>query len=1117
MTETADDIQIKETTTIFPKAIIGIGGAGKKLVHSLLNKEWILEKMLKPRMKGVSNYDIFIVDTAKYEEDDDLRTHADIIDKKDKIRAKLQNTDYGIPKDLNIQYLLLTEAMHLNGPYDLMGPKIIKDIKMGTGIKYWWFDPDIIGKDLMIRLNGEENFDSLAFSGGVIRKRALGKAIFYKAISTKIFNIGLTSGGEVAMVVGLGGGTGSGIFIDYAKRLKEASPTIDITLFAVLPTQNEKDRERANGFASLCELEYLRLTGELRNLFKNIILLPMGLTEYSGDNKNKDIIDMMEEFHTAFAYTFVSCFNLGVNARLIQYQGDYEYAPFTVATSCVMRYNVETNKKIIYSYDYALKSKKDALIEEKGINSTLNIFLTDEDNKDGENINPELDTEYNLSIDDDTWLLKRMKDFNTLFFTEPIIKYFNSTGYNSVSTFYSAINNAQKKNSTSGTISSIRNDITVVADAMQNPRDVIDAPIKYVTCEEFSVMGDIARLFSRANKPKYNDSARDILKAIITKAEPAGSYMLTDDNKRELDATISNMKTGINKLADSYKNYKGIINTQILDTKGRILNDIRTDTEQLKIIKSGEYQEDLKNKLGRVDDVLTEYKDSVNKCKRVSELREISTERIKRVVDDFYLRVVIIDPKFDKDAILTAAEDIIKYKEYMIKSRRRLSIIDIILRLFGIKTDAVKEKEKAEEERRRLAININPGLIYATDDQNNITKVFYYDIDKKSEEREDIIMERIISMIDNRIKHDIVDTNKYQRDRVRLDTDIELNQDQRNRIKISIENNNMENILDDILKDIMKYNENIKAYEDQINNKSIELTNAEKTKRFSIDLDQLYRTLTTRIHAYRRNEDTKEKYMKSFEEYRSSSREQDRNPNRDHYVFDIKPKEILNVIQKDNIDILLRGEQIEENNLLAAVDNQINKLFNPNYNGLAKLSIGYENQGRWLVSSVVLCTSSLKDINIDKTKTIKENFNIDSSRIGYSLLKVGGNWDVGSTLFVSGIFLDNLIEVSKPVIGHYAAYRELKKRMDRLTFLYHTYLLENGEFLCRTLLSLEDDNNKKLLATGTPSQITGELLKLYKTASYIDQSKQQQQNSQLINSGSDNDTPRDNTNDNIGK
>lgn len=1088
MTETTNNVEIREKTTIFPRAIIGIGGAGKKLVHSLLSKEWILEKMLKPQMKGVSNYDIFIVDTAKGEEDDDFRTHVDIIDKKDKIREKLQNTDNGIPKDLNIRYLLLTEAMHLNGPYDLMGPKVIKDIKMGTGIKYWWFDPDIIGKDLMTRLNGEENFDSLDFSGGVIRRRALGKAIFYKAISTKIFNIGLTSGGKVAMVVGLGGGTGSGIFIDYAKRLKEASPTIDITLFAVLPTQNEKDRERANGFASLCELEYLRLTGELRNLFKDIILLPMGLTRYSGDNKNKDIMDMMEEFHTAFAYTFVSCFNLGVNARLIQYQGEYEYAPFTVATSCIIRYNVETNKKIIYSYDSALKSKKDALIEEKSINSALDIFLTDEDNKDGENINPELDAEYNLSIDDDTWLLNRMKDFNTLFFKESIIKYFNDTGYNSISTFCNAINNAEKKNSVSSTISSIRNDITVVADAMQNPRDEIDAPIKYVTCEELSIMGDIARLFSRVNKPKYNDGARNILKAIITKVEPAGSYMLTVDDKRKLDAAISNIRTDINTLTNSYNVYKDKVNNQMADTKKRILNDIKADTEQLGIIKSREYQEDLKNKLEKLDNALAEHKDNVNKCKRVSELREISIERMKRVTDDFYLKVVILDPKFDKDIMLTAAEDIIKYKEYLIKSRRRLSIIDIILRLFGIKTDAVKEKEKAEEERRRLAIKINPSIVYATDDKNNIAKVFYYDIDKKSEERKDIIIERIILTIDNRIEHDIVDTGQDQRDRVRLDTNIELNQDQRDRTKISIENNNMENILDDILKDIIKYNANIKVYEDNIKNKSVELINAEKTKRFSIDLDQLYRTLTGRIHIYRRNEETKRKHMESFNRYRSTSREQDINPNRDHYVFEIKPKEILNVIQRDNIDVLLRGEQDEENNLLVVVDNQVNKLFNPNYNGLAKLSIGYENQGKWLVSSAVLCISSMKDININKAKTIMENFNIDDSRMGYNQLKVGGDWDVGGTLFVSGIFLDNLIEVSKPVIGHYAAYKELKKRMDRLTFLYHTYLLEDGKFLCRTLLSLENDDNKKLLATGTSSQITGELLKLYKTASYIDQS-----------------------------
>jgi len=48
----------------------------------------------------------------------------------------------------------------------------------------------------------------------------MGKAIYYKAISEGLFNININRSDKIDILIGLGGGTGSGIAFDLAKTLK---------------------------------------------------------------------------------------------------------------------------------------------------------------------------------------------------------------------------------------------------------------------------------------------------------------------------------------------------------------------------------------------------------------------------------------------------------------------------------------------------------------------------------------------------------------------------------------------------------------------------------------------------------------------------------------------------------------------------------------------------------------------------------------------------------------------------------------------------------------------------------------------------------------------------------
>jgi len=125
--------------------------------------------------------------------------------------------------------------------------------------------------------------ENLDFAKGVVRKRGLGKGIYYKAYSEDdemSSIVDLPQKGEVAIIAGLGGGTGSGILVDLAYHLKEQHPTSEITLFGVLPNHTEGIKESTNAHAVLSELEHLRLEGD--SPFEDYVLVPIDPTGFDG-------------------------------------------------------------------------------------------------------------------------------------------------------------------------------------------------------------------------------------------------------------------------------------------------------------------------------------------------------------------------------------------------------------------------------------------------------------------------------------------------------------------------------------------------------------------------------------------------------------------------------------------------------------------------------------------------------------------------------------------------------------------------------------------------------------------------------------------------------------------
>lgn len=369
---TGEEISSNEPEKVqYPNDIYAVGGAGAKLVSTVLNKKWILEHILQPSyVENVLN--VVFMDTAKGEKNSMISDIKKINSKIQEIEADIRNTPISKgmkPGRINLSYILLTEEMVLESPHDLIS--IGDKVKSCTPVETWWVEDIAKGID-SIKIITKENFKDENFEKGVYRKRYMSKAIFYKALTEKFFNIGSASS-SVDIVFGLGGGTGAGMAIDLAEQIKDKRPTAGITVFAVLTTLREEPDERANCGSTLTDIECKHLRES--TLFKDIIIIPMEATKYSGashhrdDNEENDI--MLKEFDESFSYIFIAYHS---NPQMATSKVPI-YAPFTIATSQIIRYNVESTKEHKRLVDESLKSKKQSLESEGKMYQHITEFI----------------------------------------------------------------------------------------------------------------------------------------------------------------------------------------------------------------------------------------------------------------------------------------------------------------------------------------------------------------------------------------------------------------------------------------------------------------------------------------------------------------------------------------------------------------------------------------------------------------------------------------------------------------------------------------------------------------------------------------------------------------------
>jgi len=389
----------------YPDMVIGIGGTGKRIVKSMLSSEWLIEDIINEYKKenDFQGTKFRIIDSDKGQGGDDrkdLEVIRDFINKKGN-RNDYADNIFGLNIENSYVDISLSSSAELTSP-DFKG-HIKKNRNFSANV--WWIDDEEKGLKNFANLV-DADFQNARFTNGVNRRRMLSKALMYYYLSAMPIEenpLLLTGSGRyIAIVVALGGGTGSGTFIDLANFLKQKMQNCSLTLFAILPTASEHQNEHANAYTALSELEK-------SEIFDYINLIPIDHSGYGGGDVEDSTAESLNEFYQVFPYNFAATYD-----RIFKDDEDIKkkipYQKFIVTSGFIVRYaarslldkSVKARNAVNSLIDYCNKendlrnkitdlinnvstnvelSHEDGILDNK-LNEFKNVFLIKDKNED---------------------------------------------------------------------------------------------------------------------------------------------------------------------------------------------------------------------------------------------------------------------------------------------------------------------------------------------------------------------------------------------------------------------------------------------------------------------------------------------------------------------------------------------------------------------------------------------------------------------------------------------------------------------------------------------------------------------------------------------------------------
>lgn len=1079
-----------------PNCIYVVGGAGKKLMLNTLQKCWFLKEILKPMPKP-NNCKVFIIDTALDEENDDLIKINDIKQKMSEITAEYPTPDGLTVGKITIEYRLLTSEMLLKSRVDIIGEKVTNAIHSSTNARIWWLYDPLLGDEWNDKIINRANLDTMNFSKGVYRKRAMGKAIYYKALAEGKFLVE-DQGPDIDIICGLGGGTGSGIVIDLAKEIKRVLPASNVNLFGILSTLNESEEEKANCACMLHELEYLKINDS--NIFKNMILLPMEPTQYCGNTGiNVGTLPLLRQFDETFPFVLMSYHNTGGAERIFDLNPSF--APFTFAIPQITRYNIDQIKRFNKELTDSLWHKVYSLTEEHKINQHISRFLSQ---------NYKF-TEVGLDINDRTYLYDRYLKLKLL----ANLDYFKTMECERVLLLKKALDAAETSLQVTEEYHLIENILELFAriraEIEGNSLDVQDKklPIKHEDTsnsdsESKNCISDddsisIEELDRRASSIIYND--------ILILDEMALLFMQISQIREE---TVKNILIGILKQQDenlgrklnrtrtSLGNYereraakemeKGALESEKANIDMKISNSAKSlnkrwldaSSKNLKRLKRiDEVNETIIQDFTSLYDNLSKYVQEVVSLRSKDEKQPL-TKPVKDKLDEIKKQMNEVGIDFKDHSIIGALDTIYKLKiNYLIYSHEKTRGQKVLDAIIPGRSASDKEKDEAKSQIGLLLVPLNDVTLDIDMKSGLITFNYSFDIKNKMETTKTDCIKKIIDDAELEVERNLGHVEKSAFDY--LENDLESTK------------SDQDLTLEPVIKIYHEYDSKINTINDSISSleKDLILSKLNEAVYSSLEL-----TIRTIVSSYVKNIGSMKMYEAYFNTKPNDGVKCKRSDESYAYIKEIAPSNVYRLLApKSDINNVISDPK-EKVRLINNVKECLEKIYEMSYNGLVTNSIeSVCNQKRWdhtRISLVVI--TKARDIKEDVFAVgseIKRKFGLDEKHTSHPVLNewdldVADDWSVATVAYIGGVLPDNIRNYIEPCSGYFSTLKTLAD--SKRSFFHHSLKLEDGTIINRK--RLYEINNDKEIFLKNGLDITTELQSNFDEIDFKDRNNQ---------------------------
>ena len=1008
-----------------PSRIFAVGGAGKAITYELLEADWVQESVLRPR-RNPRTLTVTVIDTAEEEENRDLERIQQIRNSIQETRERLreeEDTQEGRLGEINIDYLPLTQNIQLHDQNDLVGAEAVPRIAAGVGIdeENWWLKPEFIN----------ENLD---FATGVVRKRGLGKGLYYKSYAEDDnvrTSIDLPNRGKVAVIAGLGGGSGSGIFIDLVKHLKRTKRTAEITLFGVLPNDEEGDAESANAHAVLSELEYMSLQGE--GLFKDRILIPIDPTGFGGKKGNLiQSSDALVEFDRAAVYLIASYYNMMDMED--PFADTPSYAPFIMGVPQVLRYNVDAIQDAKTVTKEILNAKQDALEAEEDVYTGVDRFLSREwspDEMAGElHDSDRTDLETRL---DNVWSLTELDIFTEL-------------EYESVSAYREIMSEAEAETD------DILDRIDVIAGSIRAGTARIGDNEQYVDSID-KQLADI--IDTELNRIAHRKELLVRLRSIDNnRVEGTISYLLAVEDEginpgvriNRLEAKRDEVVDRRDRLQSELEEAEAELETRKREQQDEVDRRVATWKNAVEPL----YREYTDCQSMAVDELIGDLRNGLESFARAVENAEdpdqveaVNDSSVRTALDDISneFDTVGVDTTDVERRINSSLADLADAKKSFLTMNQEEGTFESIL---PWDSSSEEERKKAEKNYRRKRSQLDEAEVFKMSRAgSNLSIEVQFSVDelrhlieRELDERQQEILSRTRSELDEEHRAAIED----------LERDLESG---------------------------TAFDQLTRQYETLVRDEIVETADVERRRDdLESDLDtaeaeaDLYDSTVTLFEELNGPRDSflnaQESYKRLREEYNAEKNSSVATETEEYsYVKTVQPNDILQL--RDDTDIAeskIFDDDTERQRLRGSLEELARNAHNPRYTGIRRRRISGD-RARYNEMNIVVGVMSRAIEQINDVADLKSEFqgayNLGAGGENYASFPVeaGGSWDVGLGIFIDGIFLDNL-RAEIEADGYRNGYETRQQSDETDILVHHAYGLDEGYFVKRdSVLNLE--------------------------------------------------------------